>query len=223
MRMRLKKHLEERLADCSSVLIAREPKNYFDLTDSQRRHLCVDVKWVFQNEHPLVLEIGCGKGAWAIESARRHPELNYIAVEKLSNVIVAACEDAQKANLPNLRFLNVRAENLWDYLPPKSVSAIVLNFSCPYPKKSQANRRLTNVPFLKMYKSLLVEWGTLSLKTDNEDFFMWSMVLTSSYGFDVTEATFDLPDTGDNIVTEYEAKFRARHKPIYALTVRCHK
>ena len=63
------------------------------------------------------------------------PRKNYVAVEKLSNVIVVACENAAPLGLPNLKFLNCRAENLLDYLPKHCVKEIALNFSCPFPKK----------------------------------------------------------------------------------------
>lgn len=220
MRMRLKKHLDERIAECADVLLAREGEGYYRLTEEQKLAYRLDLNGVFANGNPIVLEIGCGKGAWAVESARRHPELNYLAVEKLSNVIVVACENAKKADLPNLRFLNVRAENLDRYLPPHCVSWIALNFSCPFPKKTYANRRLTSENYLDIYKTLLVEGGVVTQKTDNRAFFEWSLTSFAQHGFDVTEATFDLPATADNVVTEYEAKFRAKGQPIYALTAK---
>ena len=219
MRMRLKKHLDERIAATGDVLVAREAEKFYQMTDDEKRTFNLDLSKVFANSgNPLLLEIGCGKGAFAIQSAKNHPERNYLAVEKLSNVIVVACEQAAEQNLPNLKFLNCRAENLACYLPPDSVDEILLNFSCPYPKKTYANRRLTSKNFLAIYQSLLKSGGKIRLKTDNKDFFDYSLESLPLGGFCVTDVCYDLPENAaDNVVTEYETKFRALGMPIYAL------
>lgn len=218
MRMRLKKHLEERIADCGDVLLAREGDGFFRLSEEEKKQKQLNLHTVFGNDNRVCLEIGCGKGAWAIESAKLHPDTNYVALEKLSNVIVVACEQACSLALANLRFLNVRAENLDCYLPPRSVDEIALNFSCPFPKKTYANRRLTSKNFLKLYKILLKPNGIICQKTDDKDFFEWSIESYEQHGYEVFDVCYDLPSDGNgNVVTEYEAKFRALGKPIYAL------
>ena len=223
MRMRLKKHLDERILHVNDVLLAREGDDFYKLTD-QEKNFVKTVNEIFGNDNELRLELGCGKGAFAITSAARHPEYNYIAVEKLSNVIIVACENAVKANLPNLRFLNCRAENMLCYLPEHSVKEIILNFSCPFPKKTYANRRLTSKNYLELYKRLLVGDGIVSQKTDNLDFFEWSIDSFKQNGFETFDVTYDLPaDAPDNVVTEYEAKFREQYQKIYALKARVSK
>lgn len=218
MRMRLKKHLDERIAATEAVLIAREAEKFYEMTEEEKQRFNIDVGAVFGNNHPVCLEIGCGKGAFAIEIAKRNPNKNYLAVEKLSNVIVVACEAAQKENLVNLRFLNCRAENLLCYLPTKSVAEILLNFSCPYPKKTYANRRLTSKNFLEIYKKILTTDGIIAQKTDNKDFFDYSIQSLSENGFDVYDICDNVPiDAPDNVPTEYEMKFRALGMPIYSL------
>ena len=117
-----------------------------------------------------------------------------------------------------MRFLNIRAENLDSFLPPHSVDVIALNFSCPFPKKTYANRRLTSKYFLEMYKRLLKEEGVICQKTDDKDFFEWSVESLAQHGYEVYDICYDLPaDADGNVVTEYESKFRALGKPIYAL------
>ena len=220
MRMRLKKHLDERIIGCQDTLLAREGDEFYKLTTAQKQRLTLDLGAVFgeQQNKPLTLEIGCGKGAWATQSAQRNPDMCYIGVEKLSNVIVVACEQAQVENLPNLKFLNVRAENLGYYLPPHSVDVIALNFSCPFPKKTYANRRLTSKNFLELYKQLIKNGGVICQKTDDLNFFEWSIESYTEHGYEVYDICYDLPqDAENNIVTEYEAKFRALGKPIYSL------
>ena len=223
MRMRLKKHLDERILHVNGVLLAREGDDFYKLTD-QEKNFVKTVNEIFGNDNELRLELGCGKGAYAITSAARHPEYNYIAVEKLSNVIVVACENAVKANLPNLRFINCRAENMLCYLPEHSVKEIILNFSCPFPKKTYANRRLTSKNYLELYKRLLTCDGIISQKTDNLDFFEWSIDSFEQNGFETFDVTYDLPaDAPDNVVTEYEAKFREQYQKIYSLKARVSK
>lgn len=217
MRMRYKKHLEERMDAISDVLLHREVEEFYRLTEEEKNFV-VDPREVFGNDNPLYLELGCGKGAFAIQSAQLHPDRNYIALEKLSNVIVVACEQAQQLHLPNLRFLNCRAENLLYYLPSGSVTEILLNFSCPFPKKTYANRRLTSPNYLAIYKQLLAKDGIIRQKTDDKPFFDYSVETLAANGFDVYDVDYNLPaDADGNIVTEYESKFRAIGKPIYAL------
>lgn len=224
MRMRLKKHLDERIAECNSILLAREGDEFYKLSETEKQQFTQPLDIVFgkeQSKHPLTLEIGCGKGAWAIQSAMQHADINFIGVEKLSNVIVVACEQAQIHNLPNLKFLNVRAENLGYYLPQNSVDTIALNFSCPFPKKTYANRRLTSRNFLNMYKGILKKDGIICQKTDDLNFFEWSIESYRENGFEVYDICYDLAENADgNIVTEYEAKFRSIGKPIYSLKAR---
>ena len=132
MRMRRKKHLEERLAQCGDYIIYmdREDRNY-QIKDTEN---ILDYETVFGNKNPVQLEIGCGKGQFACEIAKRNPDINFLAVEKSSNVIVDAAEKAKSEGIANLRFLRGGAEYLESYIPPSSVGMIYLNFSCPYPK-----------------------------------------------------------------------------------------
>lgn len=218
MRMRLKKHLDERIANCGSILLAREGNDFYNPEVYTNNDALIDLKGVFEKNQPICLELGCGKGGWAITSAQQNPDINYIAVEKLSNVIVVACENAKELNLPNLRFLNCRVENLLHFLPEHSVTKIVLNFSCPYPKKTYANRRLTSKNFLNLYKKLLTANGIITQKTDNLDFFEWSIDSFKQNGFETFDITYDLPPNApDNVITEYERKFREQHIKINAL------
>lgn len=221
MRMRLKKHLDERIEACSKYLLAREGDGFFRLSEEEKYANVINPINVFGKDVPITLELGCGKGAWAIGSAQRNPDKNYVAVEKLSNVIVVACEQATEINIPNVRFLNCRAENLRYFLPAKCANTIALNFSCPFPKKTYSNRRLTSKFFLDLYKYLLTDDGVITQKTDNLDFFEWSIESLRENGYEVYDITYDLPANEQyNVVTEYEAKFRAQGIKINALKAR---
>ena len=217
MRMRRKKNLEQRLADCGNKIIYmdREDRNF--LAKEQKDIL--DYTEIFGNNNPVEMEIGCGKGQFACEIAKRNPDINYLAVEKSSNVIVDAAEKAIEQNIPNLIFMRGGAEYLECYIPEKSVDRLYLNFSCPYPKKSYAPHRLTHHNFLAIYQRLLKDDAEIHQKTDNRNFFEFSLEEFSRFGCLIKNISLDLhnSDFEENIVTEYEQKFSEQGFPIYRL------
>lgn len=218
MRMRRKKHLDERISDCADYIIFMnlEERNYNQA--SSFRNL-INYKEIFRNDNPVQLEIGCGKGQFACEIAKRNPHINYIAVEKSSNVIVDAAEKAQAEAIPNLRFIRGGAEYLPCYIPENSIDQIYLNFSCPFPKKRYASHRLTHHNFLDIYLKLLKPQGEIHQKTDNRNLFEFSLEEFSEYEFTIKNISLDLhkSDFEDNIVTEYEKRFSDLGFPIYRL------
>ena len=88
------------------------------------RHIHTDLAALFGNDNPVHLEIGCGKGGFVTEAARRNPDVNFLAVEKTANVIVCGCEKVMEAGLSNVRFLKLGAEYLWRYLPTQSIGRL---------------------------------------------------------------------------------------------------
>ena len=217
MRMRRKKNLQTRLDHCReyAVDIVWETLEY---GKTPEKHL-INYEEVFSNANPVELEIGCGKGQFAVEIAKRNPDKNFLAVEINENVIVQAMEKAKKENLKNLRFMRVGAEKLGLYLPENSIGKIYLNFSCPFPKKRQAKHRLTHESFLEIYKKILVSDGRILQKTDNLILFESSIEQLSKCGFILENVSLDLHsgDPADNIMTEYEKKFVDLGQPIYRL------
>lgn len=215
MRMRRKKHLEERLRQVSEQIIPLWVDTVRFDADEAPKHL--DLQALFGNDHPVEMEIGCGKGGFICELAARHPEVNFLAVELYANVLVSACENAQKRGLTNIRFLSGNAEYLARFIPPHSLSRLYLNFSTPFPKKRQATHRLTHPHFLEMYKGLLVPGASLIQKTDGRGFFQYSLEQLSKTGYTLESVSLDLHADGieDNIVTEYERRFMEQGLPIY--------
>ena len=218
MRVRKKKHLDERLEKVSNLLINTDISDRNYITSNKQKEY-IDLKSIFENDNPLYLEIGCGKGRFCIEYAKRHPEINLLAVEVEPNVIVSAVEAASRENLKNLYFLRTSAEFLPKFLKAESVQRIFLNFSCPYPKNRYATHRLTSPRFLEIYKELLCENGEIHQKTDNMHFFEYSIENLSSAGFKLQNVSLDLHNSGfeGNIVTEYEERFINEGLPIYRL------
>lgn len=214
MRMRRKKHLEERLENASNYLLIAD-KKAVNVQQALKDKKIINLNCVFGNDNPIFLDIGAGKGKFVIESALKNPDNNYIGVEMLENIIVSACEKAQNLGLKNVKFINSGAEYLQRYFDENSVMQISLNFSPPYPKKSFANRRLTNERYLNIYKSLLKKDGIVFQKTDDKDFFEYSLNSFSESGFEV----FKLSDEEilKSAITEYEEKFRGMNMKIYGL------
>ena len=218
MRMRRKRNLDQRLADCKDRLfeIITDELNFEKAIQNKEY---IDFDKIFGNDNPTVLEIGCGKGKFACEYAKAHPEQNVIAVEKYGNVIVEACERAIEDGIDNLYFIKGNAEYLPKYIKDGSVERIFLNFSCPFPKNKYAIHRLTHHRFLSIYRLLLCEGGEIHQKTDNMHFFEFSIEEFSQNGFALKNVSLDLHRSGfeDNIMTEYEARFSSMGMPIYRL------
>lgn len=215
--MRRKKGLEERLKNCGNKIIYmdREDRNFQCIDTSS----LLDLHEIFGNDSPVHMEIGCGKGQFACEIAKQNPDINYIAVEKSSNVLVTACEAAIEQDIKNLVFLRGAAEYLECYIPHGSIGRLYLNFSCPFPKKSYASHRLTHHRFLQIYKKLLRTGAEIHQKTDNMHFFEFSIEQLSQDGFIIKNVSLDLhhSDFEGNIVTEYEERFSSQGLPIYRL------
>lgn len=218
MRMRKKKNLEERLSAVSEILFTSdiEDRN-FNTAKMQKEYIDFDA-W-FKVKRPLYLEIGCGKGKFALEFAKKNPDINLVAVEKSGNVIVEACEKAISAGLHNVKFIKCGAEYLEKYIENKSIDRIFLNFSCPFPKNAYASHRLTHERFLNIYKNILKDGAEIHQKTDNIHFFEFSLESFSNNGFAFKNISLDLhkSDFEGNIETEYEQKFSSLGFPIYRL------
>ena len=218
MRMRKKKYLDERLSAVSDILFISdiEDRN-FSTANEKKEYIDFD-EW-FNRPAPYMLEIGCGKGGFAAEYARRNPDINLIAVEKDSNVIVSACEKVKQEGITNIRFMKCSAEYLPKYIKPDSIERIFLNFSCPFPKNKYASHRLTHPRFLKIYRELMKQGAELHQKTDNPRFFEFSVEALTGSGFALKNLSLDLHNSGfdDNIETEYERKFVSQGLPIYRL------
>ena len=217
MRMRRKNNLEERLAACGDRILYLD-RDVLDFSVKDDRDL-LDIAGIFGNDNPVELEIGCGKGQFIRELAKREPDVNFLAVEVSSNVIVDAAETVIKEGLDNVRFMRGNARYLDCFIPAGLIRRIYLNFSCPYPKNTYANHRLTHGEFLKIYRRILSEGGDIHQKTDNMHFFEFSLEQFSENGYGLRNISLDLHNSGfeDNIVTEYEKRFSDMGMPIYRL------
>lgn len=214
MRMRKKKNGAARIEACSDLLI-RDTGALFGRP-----------QFAFDEERPLYIEIGCGKGNFACGMAAKHPERNFIAMERVADVACLALEKAKacaEERPDNLRFLIGDAKNLTEWLPEHSVDGLYLNFSDPWPKSGHAKRRLTHRGFLELYRRVLKPDGRLYLKTDNQGLFEFSLEEFAAAGLVTEWLTRDLHHSEraeGNIMTEYEANFSSKGMPIYSAIVR---
>ena len=207
MRMRKKKNGDARLAAHEGLVLSR-PETPITPTEGRA----------------IYLEIGAGKGGFAIEMAKRNPEADYYAMEKVKDCIVIAAEKADAQKRPeNLHFLIDGADDLPLWFAEGSVDKIFLNFSDPWHKKGYFKRRLTYRKYLALYFTLLREGGELCFKTDNVPLFDFSLEEIASVDLTPEVVTRDLHASEyaeGNVMTEYEESFVSQGLPIHMLRLK---
>ena len=171
---------------------------------------------IFKNDNPIYIEIGMGKGDFIVQNALRYPNINFIGIEKFDSVIVRAIQKTNELELNNLLLIKDDALNL-DKIFDKEIDTIYLNFSDPWPKAKHAKRRLTSPIFLDIYDKIFKNDKKIIMKTDNDSLFDYSLESLSLNGYDIIFKTNNLSNEDDNIMTEYEKKFREKGKNINKL------
>lgn len=175
---------------------------------------------LFNNQKPIHIEIGMGKGDFIIELAKRNPQINYLGIEKYESVLIQAVDKAKNLNLNNLYLLCFDASHLTDVFDENEIDKIYLNFSDPWPKTRHEKRRLTSETFLNIYKTICKKPVEIEFKTDNQGLFEYSLVSLNHNNFEFIELSFDLHAVKEDIImTEYEKKFHAMGHPIYYIKV----
>ena len=181
-------------------------------------------KWAefLENDNPIHIEIGMGKGRFLMDLAALHPDINYIGIERYTSVLLRAVQKIEETPLPNVHFLCIDAATLPDIFAKEEVDRIYLNFSDPWPKDRHARRRLTSHEFLDRYYQFLKKDGRLEFKTDNQDLFTFSLEeIENSKTWMLDASTRDLHHdevlNEGNIMTEYEEKFSSKGNPICKL------
>jgi len=180
-------------------------------------------KWreVFGNDHPIHAEFGGGKGKFIIEMAMKYPEVNFIMVDAVTEVVLKAAQRAENHQLHNLKIVMLDLRFAENYFAEHELDRIYLNFSDPWPKKRHYKRRLTHREFLEIYKRILKTDGWIHFKTDNKGLFEFSLNEFAETDMIMRNITLDLHALGweDNVMTEYESKFSSMGHPIYRIEV----
>ncbi len=168
----------------------------------------LDLAELFPRSQPLEVELGCGDASFLVEYARRHPERNFIGVERLLGRLRKLDRKGRRAGLANLRGVQIESSYFLQYLlPPHSASVLHVYFPDPWPKKRHHKNRLINESFPRLVREALVPKGAVYLRTDDEDYFaQMTGVFEASRGFQQIETPSDLAE----LLTDFEREFRAR-------------
>ena len=176
---------------------------------------------VFNNDNPIYIEIGIGKGKFIVENAIKYPNINFIGIEKYDSVLVRAIQKSNELELNNLKLVRMDAKRIEEVFD-NEVDRIYLNFSDPWPKDRHYKRRLTSYVFLDKYEHIFKNNKYIIMKTDNIDLFNFSLESLTNHGYKIEFMTNDLHSLNDidNIMTEYEEKFSNKGIKINKLIAR---
>lgn len=181
-------------------------------------------KWneiYYKNDHPIVLELGCGNGEYTVGLAENFTEKNFLGVDVKGTRIWRGSKDALEKKLINAAFLRTQILQIQDYVAPNEVSEIWITFPDPRPRKRDIKRRLTSPRFLNIYKELVKENGLVHLKTDNTPLFDYTLEVLQEMEAEISGLihTHDLYSTNFledhfGIQTRYEKMFMDKGEKI---------
>ena len=204
-RQKLKRYAE--LAGLPNVLVRP-----YDLRGRWRPHY-------FNNEHPLTLELACGKGEYTVELARRFPRQSFIGVDTKGDRLWKGATAAARENLINAAFIRGFIEELPGFFAPAEVSEIWIPFPEPHPKRAKGKRRLTSQRFLDCYYQVLAPGGRIHLKTDDQALFDFTLKTLQTTGCTIHQVWEDLhcavsEQDARAIKTTYERRYMLAGKNI---------
>lgn len=206
MRVRKIKGIEKKIEEKGGDNLILNPENYKG-------------RWLelFNNKNPIHIEIGCGKGKFITSLAKKNKNINYIAIEKVEEVLYKTILKIDD-NLENIKIVLGDASNIKEYFLDDEIARIYLNFSDPWPKKRHHKRRLTAEDYLNKYRDILKEKGKIILKTDNTILFEYSLnTLNRKWLLENISLNYTNSEEIEDFTTEYEEKFREKGMNIYRL------
>lgn len=176
-------------------------------------------KWnqIFDNNNPICLELGMGRGSFIIEMAKKYPKINFIGLELYDSQMVMAVEKLANTNLKNIKLINSDAREI-DKIFGKEIDTIYLTFSEPWPKKQDEKKRFTHESYLKLYDKIFKKNKHIILKTDNKGLFAYSLESLSQYWYSFDRVSLDLhhdENKIENIMTDFEKQYFKENRPIY--------
>lgn len=139
-------------------------------------------KEFFNNEHPITLELACGKGEYSVGQGRMHPGRNFIGVDIKGNRIYIGAKIALAEGLKNVAFLRAQIQQLTQYFNAQEVQEIWIIFPDPFLRESKAKNRLTHARFLKEYQQILASGGIIHLKTDSKELYDFTLESITEQG-----------------------------------------
>lgn len=206
MRRRKKKGSDEKLLSYQNYVIKEDIDKLKGIWSNK-----------FNNNNPIHVEFGTGRGKFITTLAKQNPNINYIAMEIKEEVLLKAVEKADEANLKNILFIWGNVNSILDYFDKGEVSRVYVNFCDPWPKTRWSKRRLTHSNYLNKYKEILNDEGEVHFKTDNQDLFEFSLNEIASNDWLLKNISLDLAknENIENVTTEYEDKFMSQGMKIY--------
>jgi tRNA (guanine-N7-)-methyltransferase len=163
---------------------------------------------LFPKPQSLEIELGCGDASFLVEYARRHPDRNFIGVERLLGRIRKLDRKGHRVGLTNLRGVRIESSYFLQYLlPPHPVSALHIYFPDPWPKKKHHKYRLINEPFPEIARTALAPGGVVYFRTDNEDYFSQ---ITEVFGANKKFQQVEAPAELTELLTDFEQEFQTR-------------
>lgn len=164
------------------------------------------------------LDLGCGKGGFTVEAARREPDVLFVGVDYEPLCIAYAAQKAQESGLPNVVFVPGRGSDVPEFFSPGEVSLIYLNFPTPFPRARRARERLTYVDRLMDFRRVLAPDGRVQLKTDSQPLRDFTLTQVELAGYELVWSTDDcralLPD---DPVSAYEERLCAKGATVFGL------
>ena len=152
-------------------------------------------KWnkeLFKNENPVVLELGCGKGEYAVGLATRFPEKNYIGIDIKGARMWRGAKTSNEQKLSNIAFLRTRIEFINSFFIIDEVDEIWITFPDPHPGRSNSNKRLTSPWYLNSYRQFLKNKGIIHLKTDNIELYNYTKTVAGYNDLEIVFSSNDL-------------------------------
>ncbi|PID93367.1 MAG: tRNA (guanosine(46)-N7)-methyltransferase TrmB [Bacteroidetes bacterium] len=178
---------------------------------------------LFGNDHPVVLELGCGKGEYTLGLARLRPDYNFIGVDIKGARIWKGANMAHEEKLNNVAFLRTRIDFITSFFKAGEVNEIWITFPDPQSKKKRRKKRLSGDLFLNRYRSILKDGGRVNLKTDNEELYLYTRALVSYNELEILKDSDDVykedwDDEVTGIQTYYESRFLAGGSRIHFIS-----
>jgi tRNA (guanine-N7-)-methyltransferase len=173
----------------------------------------------FHNDHPITLELGCGKGEYTVNLALKYPERNFIGIDIKGARLWKGCKMVQEMGLKNVAFIRSRVEYITRFFAKNEVDEIWVTFPDPFPITKQSKKRLTSPEFLSRYREILSPGAMIHLKTDNSGLYEFTLDVVKRAGHKLVFATdniYQLPEQHEAtlIQTFYEEKFTRAGIPI---------
>lgn len=179
-------------------------------------------KWAdfFKNDHPITLELACGKGEYSTGLGARHPERNFIGIDIKGNRIYIGARKALEEGLNNVAFLRAQIDQITNNFAEREVNDIWIIFPDPFLRESRNKNRLTHPRFLSLYQRILKPGGTVKLKTDSRELFEFTREVVAAEGCQLVAEIEDIYGKGLAegplaIQTFYEQMHRAEGRTIY--------